>query len=567
MANGARSIGGAPVTRGFSPAAGALAFAVSVFAFPLAGQIRFEDLAKKANLHFTLNNGAKGAAHQIEMAPGGVAAFDFNNDGCTDLFFTNGGTSPALDKTAPIYWNRLYRNNCDGTFTDVTEKAGVKGYGYSMGVAAADYDNDGFTDLFVTGVDHNILYRNRHDGTFEDVTKAAGLTGEDPKTGKLWSLAAGWFDADNDGFLDLIVTNYVVWSASTEKPCGTAELHYYCHPNNYAGTSNRIYRNNHNGTFSDMTAASGIGSSIGKGMGVAFADFDGDGLMDIYIANDTMPNFLFHNLGGFRFREVALEMGVALPERGRPIAGMGVDFRDFDNDGWPDLAVTGMVNDSYLLFRNLGGTAGFDDITAKGGLAAATRSLTGWAAGVFDFDNDGWKDLFFANSHFPQLGRLLGTSEPLPNSVFRNPGTGRFEDVSVAAGPDFQSAALYRGAAFADFDNDGKIDVVVTAIGSEARLFHNMSSGENNWVAFHLRGTKSNRDGIGARVRVTLPSGRVLFNHATTSVGYASSSEPLVRFGLGTEKLLKEVEIKWPGGTVQKLQNVSGGRIVEVREP
>ncbi len=395
----------------------------ALFVFPLAGQIRFEDVTKKANLHFTLNNGAAGAYHQIELMPGGVAAFDFNNDGCTDIFFTNGATSPGLDKKAPVYWNRLYRNNCDGTFTDVTEKAGLAGYGYSNGVAAADYDNDGFVDLFIAGVDHNILYRNRHDGTFEDVTQKAGLSGADPKAGKMWSISAGWFDADNDGFLDLIVTtNYVAWNGATEKSCGTADARLYCHPANYAGTRNQIFRNNHDGTFSDMTAMSGIGAFAGKGMGVAFADFDGDGLTDIFVANDTMPNFLFHNLGGFRFREVGLEMGVALPESGQAIASMGVDFRDFDNDGWSDLAVTGMVNDSYLLFRNLGRMAGFEDFTAKGGLAAATRRLTGWAAALFDFDNDGWKDLFFANSHFPDLGRLLGTPAPLANSVFRNTG-------------------------------------------------------------------------------------------------------------------------------------------------
>jgi len=539
---------------------------VMVFAAPLTGQIRFEDVTKKANLHFTLNNGAAGAAHQIEMMPGGVAAFDFNNDGCIDIFFTNGATSPALDKKAPVYWNRLYRNNCDGTFTDVTEKAGLAGYGYSNGVAAADYDNDGFTDLFITGVDHNILYRNRHDGTFEDVTKKAGLTGEDPKSGKAWSIAAGWFDADNDGFLDLFVTNYVVWNAATESPCGNADARFYCHPNNYTGTHNQIFRNNRDGTFSDMTTVSGIGAAVGKGMGVAFADFDGDGLMDVFVANDTMPNFLFHNLGGFRFREVGLEMGVALPENGRAIASMGVDFRDFDNDGWPDLTVTGMVNDSYQLFRNLGRMAGFDDFTAKGGLAAATRSLTGWAAALFDFDNDGWKDLFFANAHFAELGRFLGAPEPLPNSVFRNTGGGRFEDVSASAGPDFRAPAFYRGAAFADFDNDGKVDVVVTAIGSEACLFRNVSAGQNHWAAFRLRGTKSNRDGIGARVRATLPSGKMLFNHVTTSVGYASSSEPVVRFGLGADTLMREVEITWPSGTVQRLKDVPAGRIVEVRE-
>jgi enediyne biosynthesis protein E4 len=305
---------------------------------------------------------------------------------------------------------------------------------------------------------------------------------------------------------------------------------------------------------------------VGKGMGVAVADFDGDGLMDVFIANDTMPNFLFHNLGGFRFRESGFEMGVALPEAGRAVASMGVDFRDFDNDGAPDLAVTAMVNDSYQLFRNLGKSAGFDDFGVKGGLAAVTRKLTGWATGLFDFDNDGWKDLFFANAHFPELGRLLGSSAALPNSVFRNAG-GHFEDVSTGAGPDFAATGFYRGAAFADFDNDGRVDVVTTAIGSEARLFRNVSGGSNHWLAFRLRGVRSNRDGIGARVRLSLPDGKVQFNHATTSVGYGSSSEPLVRFGLQGEKAAREVEIDWPSGAIQILKNVTADRVIEIREP
>lgn len=541
--------------------------ALLICSLPAAAQIRFEDVTAKAGLHFELQNGAAGSFHQIELMPGGVAAFDYNNDGCTDIFFTNGATSPGFDKSAPKYYNRLYRNNCNGTFTDVTAMAGLAGAGYSNGVAAADYDNDGFTDLFVAGVDRNILYHNRGDGTFEDVTQRAGLGGADAKLGKMWSIAAGWFDADNDGYLDLVVTNYVVWNSASERPCGPPDARLYCHPNNYAGRPNQLFRNNHDGTFTDVSASSGIGAAIGKGMGVAFADFDGDGLMDIFIANDTMPNFLFHNLGNFRFREVGLEMGVALPEDGHSVAGMGVDFRDFDNDGWPDLVITGMVNDSYQLFRNAGHNTGFDDFATKSGLATATRRLTGWAAGMFDFDNDGWKDLFFANAHFPELGRFLGGPAALANSIFRNTGSGRFEDVSAAAGTDFQAPAFYRGAAFADFDNDGKVDVVVTAIGSEARLLRNVTSTPNHWIAFRLRGRKSNRDGIGARVRVSLADGRSLFNHVTTSVGYASSSELVVRFGLGRETSAREVEITWPGGAVQKLNGVAGDRIVEVREP
>lgn len=534
--------------------------------FPLGAQIRFEDITRKSGIDFTLRNGATGAWRQIELMPGGVAALDYNQDGCTDIFFTNGASTPSLEKAFLVDSNRLYRNNCDGTFTDVTKAAGLEGVGYSTGVATADYNNDGYPDIFVTGVNRNVLYRNLGNGKFEDVTARSGVAGVDPRRGKMWSIAAGWFDADNDGWLDLVVTNYVAWNPSTERRCGSLNIPTYCHPEIYAGLPAQIYRNNHDGTFTDMTDKSGIGVIIGKGMGLAFADYDGDGLMDIFIANDTLPNSLFHNLGGFRFQENSIEMGVGLPENGRAVANMGADFRDFDNDGRPDIIVTGMINDCYQLFRNIGGPAGFDDFTARAGLAKATRQLTGWAAALYDFDNDGFKDLFFSNGHFPELGQLLGVPSLLANSVFRNLRS-RFEDVSGTAGAGFQARAFYRGAAFADFDNDGKVDVIVSAIGSEAKLFHNVSAPLNHWLAFRLRGTKSNRDGIGARIRVALSDGKVLFNHATTSVGYSSSSETLVRFGLGTDRQAAEAEIRWPSGAVQRLKNVSAGHVVEIREP
>lgn len=534
-------------------------------ALPAAPQIRFRDVTRASGIHFQLENGAAGEFHQIELMGGGVAAFDYNNDGCVDVFFANGAPLPGFEKSAR-YKNRLFRNNCDGTFTEVTDAAGVSGRGFSNGAAAADYDNDGFVDLFVAGVDRNILYHNRGNGTFEDVTEKSGVNHPHPRFGKLWSIAAAWFDADNDGYLDLVVSNYVAWNAATERPCSAAGGRQYCHPNNYEGRPNQIFRNNHDGTFTDVSDSSGIGALTGKGMGVAIADFNGDGLMDVFIANDTMPNFLFQNLGGFRFREVGFEMGVALPESGRAVASMGVDFRDADNDGWPDIAMTAMVNDAYPFYRNLGKTAGFDDFTAKAGLSGVTLGLTGWSVGLFDFDNDGWKDLFFANAHFPDLGRLLGSPSALANRVFRNRGGGHFEDVSTRAGDDFGVPAFYRGAAFADFDGDGKVDVLVSAIGMEARLLRNVSTGNAHWLGLRLRGVKSNRDGVGARIRVVLPDGRVLYNHATTSVGYASSSEPVVRFGLGSATAA-DVEITWPSGIVQHLRSVAANRVVPVTEP
>ena len=534
---------------------------------PALAQIRFEDIAAKSGVKFELHNGAVGEFHQPELMLGGVAALDYNNDGCMDIFFINGAVMPSLKKTGPEYWNRLFRNNCDGTFTDVTEKAGVAGEGYSMGVAVADYDNDGYPDIFVTGVNRNILYHNRGDGTFEDVTEKAHLSGIDPHYGKLWSVSAAWVDIDNDGWLDLVVSNYVQWDPKQEPVCGTPQQQLYCRPDAYRDTPNQLFRNNHDGTFSDITQSSGLGSHLGKGMGIAVADYDGDGLMDIFVANDSVPNFLFHNLGHSKFEEVGFLSGVALNDNGKPVAGMGADFRDLDNDGRPDLMLTAMINDTYPFFRNTGKSPAFDDDTSASGVALLTRTLTGWGIGFYDFDNDGFKDIFTANSHFPALDRYLGTAAALPNSVFRNRGDGRFEDASKTAGPDFQLAGQYRGVAFADFDNDGRVDAVVPNVNGSARLFRNVTPNVGHWLAVKLIGKSSNRDGIGSRITITLPDGRKLYNHCTTSVGYASSSEPLVRFGLGKQNLVKLVEIQWPNGQLQRLQDVSGDQILKVREP
>jgi enediyne biosynthesis protein E4 len=543
----------------------ALIFLLAVSA-PVRGQIRFEDISQKAGVKFELHNGARGQFRQPELMVGGVAVLDYNNDGCMDIFFTNGADMPSLKKTGPEYFNRLFRNNCDGTFTDVTEKAGVAGEGYSMGVAVGDYDNDGYPDIFVAGVNRNILYHNRGDGTFEDVTEKAHLGGVDPHYGKLWSVSAAWVDVDNDGWLDLVVTNYVQWDRQHEPVCGSPEQPLYCRPDAYHDTPNQLFRNNHDGTFTDITASSGLGAYLGKGMGVAVADYDGDGRMDIFVANDSVPNFLFHNLGHGKFEEVAMLAGVALNDNGRPVAGMGADFRDVDNAGRPDLLITAMFNDTFSFFRNTGKSPAFEDDTASSGLALVTRRLTGWGLGFYDFDNDGFKDLFTANSHFPALDRYLGSAAALANSVFRNLGDGRFQDVSPTAGPDFQIAGQHRGVAFADFDNDGRVDAVVANVNGPARLFHNVTPNAGHWLALKLIGTRSNRDGIGAKIALTLPD-RKLYNHSTTSVGYASSSEPLVRFGLGTETRAKLIEIQWPSGQTQTLREVKADQMLKVREP
>ena len=529
-------------------------------------QIRFEEISQKAGVNFELHNDASGQFRQPELMVGGVAVLDYNNDGCMDIFFTNGADMPSLKKTGSEYSNRLFRNNCNGSFTDVTEKAGVAGEGYSMGVAVGDYDNDGYPDIFVAGVNRNIMYHNRGDGTFEDVTEKAHLGGVDPHYGKLWSVSAAWVDVDNDGWLDLVVTNYVQWDPQHEPVCGSPQQQLYCRPDAYHDTPNQLFRNNHDGTFTNITAASGLGAYLGKGMGVAVADYDGDGLLDIFVTNDSVPNFLFHNLGHGRFEEVSMLAGVALNDNGRPVASMGADFRDVDNDGRPDLLFTAMFNDTFSFFRNTGKSLAFEDDTASSGLALVTRRLTGWGLGFYDFDNDGFKDLFTANSHFPALDRYWGSAAALPNSVFRNLGNGRFQDVSQTAGPDFQIGGQHRGVAFADFDNDGRVDAVVANVNGPARLFHNITPNAGHWLALKLIGTRSNRDGIGAKISVTLPD-RKLYNHCTTSVGYASSSEPLVRFGLGKETAAELIEIQWPSGQLQKLRDVKSDQTLKVREP
>jgi hypothetical protein len=487
---------------------------------------------------------------------GGVAVLDYDRDGLPDLYFVNGARQPQLEKVDLSFWNRLFRNKGKFVFEDVTERAGVRGAGFSMGAAAADYDNDGFPDLFVAGVHRNILYRNRGDGTFEDVTRRAGIR-DAP-----WSIAAGFFDYDNDGRLDLFVVNYVKWDPSKEPFCGDPYGSYrtYCHPKQYEGLPNQLYHNNGDGTFADVSAVSGIAAHTGKGMGVAFADFDLDGRMDVFVANDTVPNFLFHSQGGGRFREVALEAGVAFNDDGQAVSGMGVDFRDFDNDGAPDLFITALAYETFPLFRNLGKRL-FADITYRSRVGAASLPWSGWGNGIYDLNNDGWKDLFVAGGDVQDNTEVYSSRRSrLENLLLWNTGQGTFRVESVG------KPALHRGAAFADLDADGQVDVVVSRIQDRPALLRNRSGAANHWIALRLIGTASNRDGIGAHLRLETAAG-TQWNHLTTSVGYASSSEQAVHFGLGPESRVKLLEIRWPSGRVQRLEQVAADRYLEVREP
>jgi hypothetical protein len=532
---------------------------------PASGIIEFENTLEKSRIKFTLQNSVSPKRYTFETMAGGVALFDYDNDGLLDIFFTNGAAIPSLEKTGPAYWNRLFRNNGDGTFTDVTEKAGVKGVGYSMGVAAGDYDNDGFVDLYVTGVNRNQLLHNNGNGTFTDVTEKAGVAGTVSGLGKAWSVAAGWVDYDNDGKLDLFVVNYLNYNVSSAKPCVQQGHPAYCSPVDFLGTPGILYHNNGDGTFTDVSEKSHIASYVGKGMGIAFADYDNDGFTDVFVSNDTFENYLFHNEGNGTFKNLALQAGVAYNASGGAIAGMGADFRDVDNDGRPDILETAMFGEGFPLYKN-NGDGQFRDIAGGTGFSVSTSRLTGWGAGIFDFDNDGNKDLFTANSDIlDNAMELAHRPFPLPNHIFRNKGGAEFADVSRDAGASFQRPAAHRGAAFGDLNNDGKIDAVVTTLNGPPEIWMNRSKAGNHWVILKLVGTKSNRDGLGTRIKISTSPGSQ-YNSATTAVSYNSSSDKRVHFGLGTATMIDRIELTWPSGTRQTLENVAADQILVITE-
>jgi hypothetical protein len=527
--------------------------------------IAFENSIKQSRITFKLRNSVSPNRYSIETMAGGVAVFDYDNDGLLDIFLTNGAEIPSLAKSDPTYFNRLFHNNGDGTYTDVTEKAGLAGIGYSMGVATGDYDNDGFVDLYVTGVNRNQLFHNNHNGTFTDVTDKAGVSGAVPGLGKVWSVAAGWFDYNNDGLLDLFVVNYLKYDLKTAPHCKTQDLPTYCSPNDFQGLPNILYRNNGDGTFTDVSAASHINQYVGKGMGVAFADYDDDGFTDIFVSNDTFPNFLLHNNGDGTFTDEAMNASVAYNDVGKTVAGMGADFRDLDNDGKPDIFHTAMFGDSFPLYKNLG-NGQFEDATSSAGLTAETTRLTGWGTGAYDFDNDGLKDLFTAN------GAILDNSMqaehrpyPLPNSIFRNVGKMKFTDVSSTAGADFLAPEPHRGAAFGDLNNDGKIDVVVQTLNGSPQIFMNHSVNQNHWIVLNLVGTRDNRDGLGTKVKITTALG-TQYNEATTAVGYNSSSDKRVHFGVGAATSIESIELAWPTGIKQVLRHVKVDQVLTIKE-
>lgn len=534
-------------------------------------EVQFVDVTKQSKVDFTQENSATSNKYLIETMGGGVALLDYDNDGRLDIFFTNGALiddpmpdTKTPDKSDKKFWNRLYHQNADGTFTDVTEKAGLtgmtQGY-YSMGVAVGDYDNDGFEDIYVTGFGGNILYHNNGNGTFTDVTKQAGVGAAG------WSASSGFVDYDNDGKLDLFVTRYLDWNFKTNRYCGEKRPGYraYCHPDNYEGVTNILYHNNGDGTFTDVSEKAGIANPHGKGLGVAFADYDGDGHTDIFVANDSVQCFLYHNNGNGTFTEVGLLAGVGYNEDGKTFAGMGVDFSDYDNDGLPDIVITDLSNERYILFRS-NGDGSFRDVTNQSGMGSATLAFSGWSTHFFDFDNDGWKDLFVAQSHV--MDTIEKTSPNLrylePPLLLRNQ-SGHF--TRVLAGDAFQRAWAGRGAAFGDLDNDGDVDIVVSNVGQKAYVLRNDGGNAKNWIGIETVGTKSNRDGIGARIKIVSTSGMTQYYTVNTAVGYLSASDKRVIAGLGDDPTAKLIEIRWPSGIVQTFHDVKARQFLKAVEP
>ncbi len=516
----------------------------------------FESKAPRG-IDFKLQNSPTEQKYLIETMPGGIALFDYNNDGLLDIFLVNGGHVSAtlgerFDRNNPRYWNRLYRQNKDGSFTDVTEAAGLSRAGvgnYGMGVAVGDYDNDGFADIFVTSYGKNILYHNNGNGTFTDVTQKAGVAGGG------WSVSAGFFDFDNDGHLDLFVTRYMDWDMAHNKACGGAWL-IYCPPAEFPTITNLLFRNRGDGTFENVSEKSGIASQKGRALGVSFADYDGDGFTDIFVANDGMQQYLFHNNGNGTFTERALDAGTALSADGKPISGMGAVFQDYDNDGLPDILVTDLPRQVYSLYHN-DGKGLFSDRSLETGLGALTAGSSGWGVGLEDFDNDGWKDLLVAQGHVidnvESIDRSLHYLE-LPLLAINQKG--RFERASSGV----TTPVAGRGLAFGDLNNDGWMDAVLTVLGGPPIVLMNRG-GSAHWLTIILRGKRSNRDGLGARVTV---NGQTRF--ATTSGGYLSANDKRLHFGLGAD-ITATVQIAWPSGSHQKLERISADQFLEIAEP
>ena len=551
------------------PSGAVKSFRVAPSEVPLAGPrsggipVHFTDVRQAAGITFQHDATMTEEKNYLETMGNGLGWIDYDQDGLMDLYLVQTAATEWYTPSRPLR-SALYHNNGDGTFTDVTEKAGVAAAGfYGQGVAVGDFDNDGYPDMLVTGYGHTILYHNNGNGTFTDVTAQAGVADEGG-----WSTSAGWFDYDRDGYLDLLICNYIQWSPENNLWCGDHKPGYraYCHPDNYRGQRLKLYHNNHDGTFTDVSDASGVGKPEAKGMGVVLADFNNDGWPDIFVANDTWPNFLFINNHDGTFRDVSFTSGVAASEDGKYEAGMGADAADVDGDGWLDVYVTHLDFELNRLYRNNHDET-FDDVTFTSGLGNKAILLSGVSARMFDYDNDGWVDIFQVNGSMLDNIRLYHPEETWaePKLMFRNLGGGKFEKVSEQLGADFMKPTVGRGSAVADFDNDGRLGIAISNSNSYPQLLRNEGANSNHWLEVMLVGTKSNRDGRGAALKLT--SGTFIeHRQAQGGMGYMSAQDPRIHFGLGQRKSVDSLEIAWPSGAVDKLTNVPIDRIITVKE-
>ena len=524
--------------------------------------VTFVDVAQESGIGFRHDNAASPEKYLIETMGSGAAWLDFDQDGLLDVYLVNSAATAAYTPSKPLR-NSLYQNQGAGVFKDVATQAGVTAEGlFGTGTAVGDYDNDGDPDLFVTGFPRSILYRNQGDGTFTDVSEQAGV--ENP--GK-WGSSAAWFDYDNDGRLDLIVVNYLDWTEDKNLFCGEKRPGYqsYCHPNKYKGQTPALFRNQGDGTFEDVSKASGIGGSAGNGLGVVCFDFDDDGWMDVFIANDSMTNFLYRNRGNGTFEDVTLAAAVAYGEDGKAEAGMGVDAADYDGDGRLDLYVTHLDFEFDRLYRNLG-DGSFEDATFLGKIGYQTFHVSGFGTRFIDYNNDGARDIFVANGHVLDNIHLFHekTTYAEPKIVFRNTG-GTFENVTAHLGADLSRPRVSRAAAFGDYDNDGDIDVLINNNGQAAELLRNDGGNRNHWLQVRLIGTKSNRDGVGARVKVTAGD-LVQYEQQKGGMSYQAAHDPRLHFGFGERTRVDRIEIRWPSGAVDEITDVDVDRVVVVKE-
>ena len=529
--------------------------------------VLFTDITTASKVNFKHIGSPTSKKFLLETMGGGVAVFDFNNDGRMDLFFTNGALlredmppDAAQEKSEEKFWNRLYQQQADGTFQDVTERAGLKGSGYSMGVAAGDFNNDGFEDLYVTGYGGNHLYQNNGNGSFTDVTQKLGVGGGG------WSTSAGWFDYDRDGRLDLFVARYLTWDfAKGLLVCGDPRLHAYCHPDNFKGSTNLLYHQKPDGSFEDVSLRAGVSDPSGKALGIAFADFDNDGWLDIFVANDSVRQSFYHNKGDGTFEDIAVMSGAGFDENGKTFAGMGVDAGDYDNDGWPDLVITTLSNETYPLYHN-NKDLSFAFATNVTAVGQITLLYSGWGTRFIDADNDGWRDIFVAQGHVLDTIEKSTSYLKYKQTPLLMMNTGKsFVNVSATAGSGFNTPVVGRGAGFGDLNNDGQIDVVLGVLNDAPVILRNNGTA-NHWVGLSLVGSKSNRDGIGARVVVTDNNGRKQIFDVSTSSSYLSANDGRLIVGLGQAVGVKSIEIRWPSGQVQMISDPKLQQYLTVKE-